>query len=150
MALTIGTLASCSSAQHGSGGTVSKVKIYRLDPAQRLQVTDASIKFEKQHYLYGAITHAEQMDRAGQYYNIFWKVTDRSQPVTVRFEYRQRDTGLKVKTREIEVSDVRRNNVTGFQVIGEEFRTDGPVTAWRASVVRGKDQLVAYDSFLWN
>ena len=150
MALSIGTLASCSSAQRGPGGSVSKVKIYRLDPTQRLKVSDPAIRFEKQHYLYGAVTHAEQMERAGQYYNVFWKVEDRSQPVTVRFEYRQRDTGLKVKIKELEVTDVRRSNVTAFQVTGEEFRKDGPVSAWRASVVRGKDQLVDYTSYLWN
>lgn len=150
MALTLCTLASCSSAQRGPGGTVSKVKIYRLDPTQRLQVADPSIRFERSHYLYGAVSHAEQMERAGQYYHVFWKVTDRSQPATVRFEYRQRETGLKVKTKEVEISDVRRSNVTDFQVTGEEFRQDGPVTAWRASIVRGKDQLVDYQSFLWN
>jgi hypothetical protein len=150
MALTLCALASCSSAQRGPGGTVSKVKIYRLDPTQRLKGGDPAIRFEKQHYLYGAITHAEQMNRAGQYYNVFWKVDDRSQPVTVRFEYRQRETGLKVKTKEVEITDVRRSNVTDFQVTGEEFNTDGPVTAWRASIVRGKEQLVGYESFLWN
>ncbi len=129
---------------------MSKVKIYRLDPSARIKVADPSIRFERQHYLYGAITHAEQMDRAGIYYQVFWKATDRSQPATVRFEYRQRDTGLKTKVKEVQVSDIRNSNVTDFQVTGEEFRTDGPVTAWRVTVVRGKEQLVAYDSFLWN
>lgn len=150
MALAICALASCSSAQSGPGGKISKVTIYRLDPTQRIRTSDASIRFERQHYLHGAVTHAEQMDRAGNYYHVFWKATDRSQPATVRFEYRQRDTGTKVKTQELQVTDVRRSNVTDFLVTGADFRKDGPVTAWRVTIVRGKEQLVAYDSFLWN
>ena len=150
MALSLCTLASCSSAQKGPGGSVSKVKIYRLDPSQRITATDPAIRFERQHYTYGAVSHAELLNRAGQYYNVFWKAADRSQPATVRFEYRQRETGLNVKVKEMEVSDVRRSNVTPFEVIGEEFSKDGPVTSWRVSVVRGKEQLVAYESFLWN
>lgn len=129
---------------------MSKVKIYTLDPAQRLKVLEPSIRFERQYYLHGAISRAEQMDLAGQHYTVMWKATDRSQPVTVRFEYRQRDTGLKVMVKEEQVSEVGRSNVTRFRVTGEEFRGNGPVTAWRASLMRGKEQLAVADSFLWN
>lgn len=149
MALTVGTLASCSSAVKGPGGVISKVKIYTVDPAQKIKAADPSIRFERQHYLYGAVSRAEQMDLAGQHYTVMWSANDRSQPVTVRFEYRQRDTGLKVQSKEEQVSDVRRSNVTLFRVTGEEFRTNGPVTAWRAILVRGKEQLAVADSFLW-
>jgi hypothetical protein len=50
----------------------------------------------------------------------------------------------------VEITDVNRSNVTKFQVTGEEARTSGPVTSWRASVVRGKEQLATAESYLWN
>ncbi len=150
MALTLGTLASCSSTCKGPGGAISKVKIYTVDPTQRLKAGDPSIHFERSYHLYGAYTMADQVERSGQYYTVMWKANDRTQPLTVRFEYRQRDTGLTVKVKEEQVSDVNRSNVTRFQVTGDEFRSNGPVTAWRASLVRGKEQLVVADSFLWN
>lgn len=150
MALALSSLASCSSIPKGTGGAVTKVKIYNLNPAARLRADDPSIRFERQYYLHGAITQAEQLERAGQYYTVFWKVDDRSQPVTLKFEYRQRDTGLAIKVKEVEITDVNRSNITKFQVTGEEARTSGPVTSWRASIVRGKEQLATAESYLWN
>jgi hypothetical protein len=47
------------------------------------------------------------------------------------------------------VTDVHRNNTTKFAFIGNEYQTNGPVTSWRASIVRGKDTLVDYKSYLW-
>lgn len=150
MALSLGTMVSCSSTCKGPGGEISKVKIYTLDPAQRLRAGDPSIMFERQHFLYGAINRADQMELAGQHYAVMWKANDRTQPVTVRFEYRQRDTGLTVNSKEEQVTEVKGSNVTRFGVTGAEFRKNGPVTAWRAILMRGKDQLAVADSFLWN
>ena len=67
----------------------------------------------------------------------------------VRLEYRQQNTGYKVKMVEQEVTDIRRHNTTKFNFIGDDYVTNGPVTAWRASIVRGKDELVAYKSYIW-
>ncbi len=150
MALALFSLASCSSIPKGTGGAVTKVKIYSLNPSARLRAADPSLTFERQYHLYGAITQAEQLERAGQYYSVFWKADDRSQPVTVKFEYRQRSTGLAVKVKEVEITEVNRSNITKFEVIGEESRTGGQVTAWRASIMRGKEQLATAESYLWN
>lgn len=150
MAQALFSLASCTSIPKGTGGAVTKVKTYTLNPAARLRAEDPSIRFERQYHLYPAVTQAEQLERAGQYYTVFWKVDDRTQPVTVKFEYRQRESGLTVKVKEEQITDVRRSNVTKFQVTGEESRSGGPVTSWRASVVRGKEQLATAESYLWN
>ncbi len=147
--LAIVNLASCTSIPAGPGGAITKVKTYKLNPNQRLKVTNPMIRFERQSRLYGAVTKAEQMDKAGQYYTVFWNVNDRTQPVTVRLEYRQRDTGLTVHKIETEVADVRGSNMTEFQVTGDAYNTNGPVTAFRVSVVRGKTELASADSFLW-
>ncbi len=149
IALTLLALPSCSSTVRGPGGKVTKAKVYNLQPTQRINGSDPAIHFERSYYLHGAVTLAEQMERAGQYYTFFWKVDDRSQPVTVRFEYRQAKTGMTVKKKELEIADVRRGNVTKFSVIGSEYSVDGAVTSWRVSLLRGKEELVHSDSYLW-
>jgi hypothetical protein len=128
---------------------VTKAKIYNHQPDERQRGTDPSLNFERAYYGYGAVTRAEQLERAGLYYTFFWKVEDRTQPLTVRFEYRQTKTGLAVKKQEIEVSDIGRRNLSKFSVTGAEYQADGPVTAWRVSLLRGKEELVHSDSYLW-
>ena len=145
-----GILTSCSSVCKGPGGEVTKVKIYRLNTLQRFQPqTDRAIRFEQERLLYGAVTQADRNARNGQYYTIFWKANDRSQPVTVRFEYRQANTGLKVQVKEEQVADVKSHNITHLQVTGSEYKDQGSVTAWRATILSGKEELAHADSFLW-
>jgi hypothetical protein len=143
-------LMSCSTKQVGSGATITKVNPYHLaDVSAPLQAADPSLLFEREAHLHGAISNAERTERQGDYFTIFWKAEDLSQPLKVRLEYRQKLTGLTVKSVEQEVTDVRRSNTTKFSFIGNEYVTHGPVTSWRASIVRGKNTLVDYKSYLW-
>jgi hypothetical protein len=143
-------LMSCSTKQVGAGATITKVNPYHLaDITRPIEAEDPSIRFERDAVLHGAISNAERLERQGDYFTIFWKATDRSQPLKVRLEYRQKLTGLTVKTVEQEVTDVRRTNTTKFSFVGNEYVSHGPVTSWRASIVRGKDTLVDYKSYLW-
>jgi hypothetical protein len=144
------TLISCSSAVVGNGGRISKVNYYHLVPSKPIIVVDPAINFERQHYLYGAVTKAEVMNRGGHYYTIDWKVDDRSLPVTVRFEYRQANNGLATKVLEENINEVGRWNTTKFQVTGDEYNTNGRVTSWRVTLMRGKEELVSKASYLWN
>ena len=142
-------VSACSSVSKGPGGEIAKVKYYFLDPQLIVRTEDPTILFERQHYLHGAYTAAEQIARTGHYYTVMWKADDRTGPVTVRFEYRQANTALQVHKLEQEVTEVRRKNETAFHVIGPEYATGGRVTAWRATVLRGKEELVSQDSYLW-
>jgi hypothetical protein len=150
VAMLLGSVVSCSSVSKGPGGQVSKANHYHLQPLEQLNTRDPSVLFERAHYLYGAVTLAEQLERAGHYYTFWWKVDDRSQPVTVKFEYRQKLTGLAVKVKEEQVTELSRSNRTKFQVIGPEYQTDGPVTSWQVSILRGKEVLASQQSFTWN
>ncbi len=150
LALATWGLASCSTATVANGGKISKVKYYHLVPGTPVTSNDPAIRFERDHHLYGAVTKAEIMDRGGHYYTIFWKADDRSQPVTVRFEYRQASTGLTSKVVEQEFADVRKSNIAKFQVTGGEYTSSGRVTAWKVTLMRGKDELASQESFLWN
>lgn len=145
--------ASCASgpAVADTGGKISKVKYYRLtNLGAPIPAADPSIPFEREYHLYGAITNRQREARQGNYYAVMWKVTDRNQPVKVRFEYRQPATGLQVKVKEQEISSLDRNNVTRFQVTGGDFVNNGPVSAWRVSLVRGKQVLAEQKSYLWD
>lgn len=150
LGLMMGACASSSNVAD-TGGKIWKVKYYKLaNLMQPIPAADPSIPFEREYHLYGAITNKQREARQGNYYAIMWKVTDRTQPVKVRFEYRQQGTGLAVKTKELDIPVVDRSNVTRFEVIGDEYANNGPVTAWRASLVRGKQVLAEAKSYLWD
>ena len=82
-------LSACSSTTTGPGGKISKVKYYHLMPFFTPQTTNQTILFERQHFIYGAVSKKEIVDRFGHYYAFFWKTNDRTGPVTVKFEYMQ-------------------------------------------------------------
>ncbi len=155
-AVTVGALglamASCSSTNpRGPGGQIVKVKYFHLlSRDNEIQGVDPPIHFERKYYLYGAVTKKEHIARDGHYYVLMWKATDRSQPVKVRLEYRQQNTGTTKKVQEKEVTKVNRDNNTCFEVNGEEYVTGGAVTSWRATLVRGKDVLAEAKSYLWD
>ena len=147
---TFGILTSCSSVCKGPGGEVTKVKIYQLNTLQRFQPrVDRGIRFEQERLLYGAITQRERNSRNGQYYTVFWRANDRTLPVTVKFEYRQQNTGLKIHSMEEQVAEVKSHNTTHLQITGEDFVKEGAVTAWKVTLLQGKVELAHADSFLW-
>lgn len=145
-------LASCSSTNPpGPGGHIVKVKYYRLDASKPpIGGLDPSVTFEHNYHLHGAVSNAERSARDGHYYVVMWKVTDRSQPVTVRLEYRQQNTGTKVHVLEQEATRIKRDNLTRFEVNGERFTTGGAVVSWRITLVRGKQVLAEAKSYLWD
>jgi len=107
------------------------------------------IDFEQQRYLYGAVENTEKAKLFGNYYTIFWKSETKS-PATVRLEYRQGKTGLKVYTQEVAVSEPKRSNVTKFEVTGDDYQRDGKVTQWKASIVENGSVVAEYKSYLWH
>ncbi|HEY2573649.1 MAG TPA: hypothetical protein VGH65_06260 [Verrucomicrobiaceae bacterium] len=144
-------LAACSATNPpGPGGQITKVKYYHLESQMRpIPGVDPPITFERDYYLYGAVSNKDRLLRDGHYYVVMWKVTDPSQPVKVRLEYRQQKTGTTLKTIEKEVSKIDKRNLTRFEVNGQSYVDSGPVTSWRASVVRGKQVLAEAKSYLW-
>ncbi len=150
LAILASSLVACSSAVEGPGGRIGKVKYYHLMPNYAQRSQEPPIVFEREHHLYGAVTKEQIMDRFGHYYAVFWQADDRAGPVTVRFEYQQALSGLSKRVQEQIVDDIRRSNVSKFQVTGGEYSKSGRVVAWRVSVLRGKEELVSQQSALWN
>lgn len=132
------------------GGEITKVKYYHLDSHRTIRSADPAVTFEQRHYLHGAITLEQRLARYGHYYTIFWNSDDRSTPVTVVFEYRQKNTGPAALTKTVTVDDIGRRNQTPFKVTGEEYWERGPVTAWRVTLVQGDNTIAADQSFLWD
>ena len=150
LAILVFALSACNSSVKGPGGKISKVKYYHLMPNFVPQTTNQTILFERQHFIYGAVTKKEIVDRFGHYYAFFWKADDRTGPLTVRFEYMQAKSGLRKHVQEQILDEIHRSNVSKFQVIGPEYQKSGRVIAWRVSVLRGKEELVSQQSALWN
>ena len=142
--------AGCSTKQTGDGASISKVRYYHLQPGQpNIPTDDAMVGFERKYRQHGALTGEERRERDGHYYTVWWRVTDRTQPATVRFEYRQKDDATNVRVIEQQVASPGRSNETRFEVTGEPYYEGGPVVAHRVSVLQGGQELVDWKSYLW-
>lgn len=139
----------CSTKQTGDGGSISKVRYYHLQPGQvQMPTDDMMIAFERRYRQHGAVTAMERRERDGHYYTVWWRVEDTSQPVTVRFEYRQKDSATVVRAVE-QVVNPGRSNETRFEITGDSYYDEGPVVAHRVSLVQADRELVDWKSYLW-
>lgn len=88
-------------------------------------------------------------ERDGHYYTVWWSAADRSQPVTVRLEYRQRDDAMNVRMIEQQVANPGRSEKSFFELTGDAYREGGPVVAHRVVLLQGGSELVDWKSYLW-
>jgi len=111
-------------------------------------VQDASINFERQYRLFGAVTKLDQHERFGDYLDFFWRAK-RPADVTVRLEYQQEKLHAHVQAQEISYRNARGTMQSEFKVIGDDYADNGRIIAWRCVlVVDGR--IVAEDrSFMW-
>ncbi|HEY3663625.1 MAG TPA: hypothetical protein VGL24_10770 [Chthoniobacterales bacterium] len=127
-----------------------KTKQYFLDPMAKAingQV-DASVQFERNYRMFGAITALDQHGRFGNYFDFFW-VARRAADVRVRLEYRQEKLHAFVQAREVEYPHARGHLRTEFAIIGDDFFDDGRVIAWRASLIVDGRIVAVRRSYLW-
>lgn len=92
------------------------------------------LTFERNRLLFGAITVSEERARFGNYFTFFWRA-DRMANLRVRLEYRQANSGPKVHAFEMDYPMAIGSYQTDFKVIGEDYKNNGPVTAWRAILI---------------
>ena len=111
-------------------------------------VRDPAVGFEGAYRMHGAVTALDQRRRMGQYFDFFWRVK-RPANVTVRLEYRQQNLRSFTQAREVSYENVRGSTKTAFAVIGDDYWSDGRVTAWRCLLIEN-GRIVAEDrSYLW-
>ena len=140
-------LVSCATSHKDA--EISKVNYFKLDSSKRKSSAEQSITFEQRYYLYGAVTTEDIAAREGVYYRVHWSVKDTSSPVILVLHYRQSETGAVEHTKEITPDRIQSSNTTEFSVIGDEFKKNGHVTAWKVSLMRGKEEIASHRSYLW-
>lgn len=139
----------CTVPSSGGPVAITKVNPYHLNNASWVSTTDPMIQFEKTRHLYGAIDSEDYQERFGNYYTVFWKTDQPEVPATIRLDYRQAKTGPKILTKEVTVASPKAKNATKFEVLGDEYETNGPVTQWKASIIQNGNVITEYRSFLW-
>lgn len=126
-----------------------KVKTFLKDPDTYKPTTDQMILFERKRANFGAVTANEQKEREGNHYKFFWHA-DEMADITIRFEYRQANLGPYVMAKESTYPNARGAYATPFQVTGAAYEIEGPVTQWRALLVRGNRVVALTQSYQWN
>lgn len=107
-----------------------------------------TIAFQRKWINYGALTEAERREREGTYFDIFWRA-ERPADITVRFEYRQAKLGNAVRAKETFVPQAKGTVKSSFDVTGDDFQWDGPVTAWRCLLIENGRIVGFTQSYLW-
>jgi hypothetical protein len=138
-------------SQRKSKTPVTKSKPGKLSstaPSSKSIVQEASITFERQYRLFGAVTALDQRQRFGDYFDFFWRAK-RPADITVRLEYRQEKLHEHVQGQEISYRNVRGTHKTEFKVIGDDYFDDGRVISWRCLLIE-KGRIVAENrSYMW-
>lgn len=109
---------------------------------------DASISFERQYRLHGAVTRLDQQQRFGNYFDFFWRAK-RDADVTVRLEYRQEKLHAHVQAQEFSYPNARGSHKTAFKVVGDDYFEDGRVIAWRCLLIENGRIVAEERSYLW-
>ncbi len=109
---------------------------------------EASITFERQYRLFGAVTKLDQHQRFGNYYDFFWR-TKRPADLNVRLEYRQEKLHGHVQAQEVACGPVHGSHKTSFKVVGDDFTDGGRVLAWRCLLLENGTIVAETRSFLW-
>lgn len=126
------------------------IKQFTLRDAGNPEGDDPMVRGEVQRRLYGAVSASEREDRIGQYYTVQWHDDSAlGKPVEVVFDYQQAATGSRVKRETRGFDPQSSSGQTEFKFIGEEFRDNGRVLAWRVALMRGGRELASKQSYLW-
>lgn len=141
-------LASCAGS--GANSAIRKVQMFHLKSAAPMDSKDRLIQSETKKRLWGAISNTERHERLGNYYTVHWHTNDTANPVVVKFDYRQANTGSKTFSMEQTYSSPRRSSKTDFTVTGPAYHTQGRVVAWRIQVVQAGQVIGEETSFLWD
>ena len=120
----------------------TKVSTFSNDPRDPRTQKRARVNF-------GAVSGYDRAERYGHYFNVWWK-TRKPADVTVRLEYRQENIASHVQAKELHYTAQKGTVESKFTVIGDEYRDDGKITAWRLLLIVDGKIVGLRQSFLWN
>ncbi|MBK1826209.1 hypothetical protein [Haloferula rosea] len=107
------------------------------------------IRGEQRRLFHGAIGVREQEQCLGHYYTVLWRNDEVGEPVEVRFEYQQGESGSRVLTKTQTFDGSMEKGRAEFRIIGDEYLKKGRVLAWRCSLWRGGREIEHRQSYLW-
>lgn len=116
--------------------------------SKKTTAQDASIRFERQYRLFGAVTKLDQRELTGNYFDFFWKAR-RAADLTTRLEYKQEKLHAHIQAQEIFYPQARGMHKTEFKVVGDDYFDDGRVIAWRCSLIENGRIVAETHSYLW-
>lgn len=119
------------------------------DPRTQKATVSAMLQFERQRVNYGAVSNYDRSERYGHYFNVWW-TSKTPADVTVRIEYRQQNLGSHVQAKELHYPAANGTTETKFTIIGDEYKQDGKVNAWRILLLVDGRVVGLRQSFLWN
>lgn len=126
-----------------------KAKLFLNDPKYFTFTQDPMILFERERMGYGAVDGLDRMARQGNYFTFFWRC-DVKADITVRLEYRQENLGAYVQAQEVSYTGAKGSMKTDFKVVGDDYRQDGRVVAWRALLIENGKIVGLTASNLWD
>jgi hypothetical protein len=126
-----------------------KTEMFLNDPKQFRPTVNPMILFERRRKNFKAVSEIDKRQRMGHYFTFFWRA-DREAGITVRLEYRQENLGAYVQAREISYPNARGSMTTRFEIVGDDYKDDGRISAWRALLIEGGKIVALTQSQLWN
>jgi hypothetical protein len=128
----------------GKGGKLAST----APSSKTTTVQEASIRFERQYRLFGAVTKLDQRERIGNYFDFFWRAR-RTADLTVRLEYKQEKLHAHIQAQEVFYPAARGTHKTEFKVVGDDYFDDGRVIAWRCLLIENGQIVAETHSYLW-
>ena len=128
----------------GKGGKLAST----APSSKTTTVQEASIRFERQYRLFGAVTKLDQRERMGNYFDFFWRAR-RTADLTVRLEYKQEKLHAHIQAQEVFYPAARGTRKTEFRVVGDDYFDDGRVIAWRCLLIENGQVVAETHSYLW-
>jgi hypothetical protein len=108
-----------------------------------------SLLFEVKYLNWGAVTGAQLRSRFGQYFTVTFVNHGPPSDFTTRLEYRQVKTKAVVRSLSQFKKNVHGATRAYFGVVNRAYYVQGPVSAWRFTVLRGDTVVAEKRSFLW-
>jgi hypothetical protein len=128
---------------------LKKIYDFLNDKSKTPTGRDEALKYEFKYFDHGAVTEAQKESKKGHYYVVNWATDSAVEALTLRFDYRQKNTRDKVNTVEIPYAQAKGSMKGTFSVTGESYREYGDVISWRISVVRNGKIIAQKKSFVW-
>jgi hypothetical protein len=108
-----------------------------------------ALQYEIEYLNWGAVT-SEQLDaRRGHYFTITWKNKGPADDFVARFQYREVKSQEVIRTLTQPMSHVHGAVRSYFAVVGDAYKTYGPIVSWRFTIMKGDTVVAEAKSFIW-